>query len=261
MEQEGWIGSAAREALLAFQDQVIGKLSGVGLHALLRRSNPYLLRAIGLKDASEVIDRLLTDYLSASDQTVFGRTFIETLCSRVPGVEPSGITGIDFKKNNALICVKSGASWGNSSQWSALIADFLAAKRAYKTHPVAQEPECVLGVANGRGAKRTRRKALPFTEKRGQEFWGWLTGDNEFYLKIMRVIDDNAGEYTSKIEGIKRRLRQQFTKEFCGPGGEVHWGRLIKFVSESVPEKDGKVPREKAPLQMQLFEGVSSHEG
>ena len=68
------------EALIAkclqdFYIQRLQILKDLKLRYFLRRKNPYLFKAVGIQNAHEIILRVLTDYLSSSDETIFGEAF------------------------------------------------------------------------------------------------------------------------------------------------------------------------------------------
>jgi len=69
--------SIVSKSLADFYELRLQEVRKLTLGQLLRRKNPYLLRALELYRASEVVERLLTDYISASDETLFSVAFFE----------------------------------------------------------------------------------------------------------------------------------------------------------------------------------------
>lgn len=66
-----------KQCLEAFYTRRINNLSGLRLKDVLKRKNPCLLRAIGIRTASELVEYLLQMHTQASDETIFGETFVE----------------------------------------------------------------------------------------------------------------------------------------------------------------------------------------
>ena len=236
MTGDGWIDEAVRTGLTRFYATYSDAVNELELRPLLRKCNPWRLRALGLRDCTEVVQRLVEDHMSSSAESKFGNKFIETLVEMIPGVKPIPGGGIDFEKDGTLISVKSGSSWGNNDQWKSLVADATAALKMYKADPGKKEARFVLGIAVGRGSRTPRKQVFPFTELRGQKFWHWITDDPEAYQKIMDALDRLAGEYEEKRKAAISRLRQQMIIEFGLTGGIVDWKKLNAFVSAEIIE-------------------------
>ena len=64
------------EHLDNFYKARLQKIQTLNLRKKIIRKNPYLLRAVGTEKASEIIEYLLNSLLSASDETIFGNTFL-----------------------------------------------------------------------------------------------------------------------------------------------------------------------------------------
>jgi Type II restriction endonuclease EcoO109I len=235
MSGDEWIEGAVRTGLARFNATYADAVDKLELRPLLRKCNPWRLRALGLRDCAEVVRRLVDDHMSSSAESKFGSTFIETVFSMVPGVEPSGVEDIDFAKGKTLVSVKSGHNWGNNGQWSNLEATTTAALKRYRQHPGKKDADCILGIAVGRGARTRRRGVFPFKELRGQAFWAWASEDPEAYEKVMLAIDRLAGEYEERRDSALRRLRVDMQRSFGLDGGMVDWQKLNRFVSAELP--------------------------
>src|SRR6266571_69592 len=57
------------------------KLTGIALSDLLRKKNLYLLCATNGSSASKIVERMLAEYISSSDENIFGQTFLELIAS------------------------------------------------------------------------------------------------------------------------------------------------------------------------------------
>ena len=62
-----------KQCLEAFYTRRINNLSGLRLKDVLKRKNPYLLRAIGIRTASELVEYLLQMHTQASDRRFSAR--------------------------------------------------------------------------------------------------------------------------------------------------------------------------------------------
>nr|WP_255603479.1 PmeII family type II restriction endonuclease [Oscillochloris sp. ZM17-4] len=65
------------QLLDSFYAHRIQKLEGLKLANILKRKNPYRFCAIGMQEASEIVETLLQTYLSSSDEGIFSDVFFE----------------------------------------------------------------------------------------------------------------------------------------------------------------------------------------
>ncbi|CEK20052.1 PmeII family type II restriction endonuclease [Chthonomonas calidirosea] len=65
-----------RRCLDDFYSRRISNLSNLRLKELLKRKNPYLLRAMGLRTAGELVEHILLLHAQASDETIFRDAFV-----------------------------------------------------------------------------------------------------------------------------------------------------------------------------------------
>ena len=72
-------------ALSEFYTSLTNKLNKIKLKDILKKKNPYLYRAKGINDATMVINRILSAYISSSEETIFGNTFFEPIAIVVSG--------------------------------------------------------------------------------------------------------------------------------------------------------------------------------
>jgi hypothetical protein len=64
-----------------FYRQRLMKLTGVILSDLLRKKNLYLLCATSGSSVSKIVEKMLEEYISSSDESIFGDTFFESIVS------------------------------------------------------------------------------------------------------------------------------------------------------------------------------------
>jgi len=207
------------------------------LQGFLRRKNPYLFRALGIQKASEIVERVLADYISASDETIFGNIFFEPIARIASGGKASDAEGVDFviesEKRITAIALKSGPNIYNASQKKRQSQEFLAVRsRLYKLH---KQFDPILGHAYGR-LKTEPTKDRIYRDRSGQTFWTEITGDSDFYLKLVRLMKDvpaqHRKEYTPAWDAAINRFTAEFIRDFCSPDGSIDWEKLVQVVSE-----------------------------
>ena len=218
-----------------FYDRRIQKINKIKLRDTLRRKNPYLFRALGIQKASEIVERLLSDSLSSSDESIFGDAFFEPIARIVSGGTVSDAAGVDFvvETETAItsIAMKSGPNPYNAAQKSKQSLDFLAVRnRLYKMHK-AFDP--VLAHAYGR--RNSGNENLSYRDSSGQAFWQEMTGDPDFYLKLIRLMRDEPAkhrlEYQPKWDATVNRFTAEFIRDFCLPDGSIDWEKLTRLAS------------------------------
>jgi Type II restriction endonuclease EcoO109I len=65
--------------------QRLMKLTGITLSDLLREQNLYLLCATNGSSVSKMVEKLLEEYISSTDENIFGQTFMESIASIARG--------------------------------------------------------------------------------------------------------------------------------------------------------------------------------
>ena len=220
-----------------FYERRLQKVKKLKLQVFLRRKNPYLFRALGIQKASEIVERVLADYISASDETIFGNIFFEPIARIASGGKASDAEGVDFviesEKHITAIALKSGPNIYNASQKKRQSQEFLAVRsRLYKLH---KQFDPILGHAYGR-LKTEPTKDRIYRDRSGQTFWTEITGDSDFYLKLVRLMKDvpaqHRKEYTPAWDAAINRFTAEFIRDFCSPDGSIDWEKLVQVVSE-----------------------------
>lgn len=246
---EGELESLMSKCLRDFYERRIQKVKELKLRSSLHRKNPYLFRALGTRKASEIVERLLTDYISASDETIFGDAFFEPIARIASGGKVSDAAGVDIviesEERYTAVALKSGPNPYNSSQKRRQNDEFLAVRsRLYKIH---KRFDPVLGHAYGRVNKPNAN--FIYRDSSGQAFWREITGDPDFYLKLIRLMKDKPAkhrkEYAPEWDATINRFTAEFIKDFCFPDGKIDWEKLVRFVSEEKEHKPKKKKRSK----------------
>ena len=223
------------ELLDDFYKRRISKIQTLRLKDTLKRKNPYLFRAIGTQKASDIVEQILRAYISSSDEGIFGDAFFEPLAKFVSGGHVAPSEGVDIaietETTYKAIAVKSGTSVFNAQSKKRQAEDFRSL--ANRLRKIQKHFDPIVGYAYG---KKNQRKAdAEFRELAGQAFWEELTGDPDFYLKIIRLMKDypqkHLPEYQQAWDAAVNRFSREFIQEFCFEDGTIDWEKLTRFNS------------------------------
>ena len=229
------------KCLKDFYTQRLQILKELKLRYFLRRKNPYLFKAIGIQNAHEIILRILNDYLSSSDETIFGEAFFEPVARVASGAKVADGAGMDFiiesEKKITAVALKSGPNPFNSSAKKRQSQELQSARnRLFKTQ---KQFDAVLGHAYGRQNTKPTTERI-YRDSSGQAFWKEMTGDPDFYLKILRLMRDapleHRKEYLASHDAAINRFTAEFVTDFCFSDGRIDWEKLVRFVSEEKKE-------------------------
>ena len=225
-----------------FHDKRLEALEKLQLSDLLLK-NPYLFRSKNLVCAGDLVKSLLDAYLSSQEETLFG-DFLEGLAIYVAenalGGMKSGATGIDleFVKDGAryIVSIKSGPNWGNSSQVAKMQSDFTTATRVIRQGNAATNVIAVNGCCYGRDTNPDKGSYFKYC---GQDFWELISGDREFYTRIVEPLGHDAKrrnkDFAGQYGAVANRFTQQFIALFCGDTGAIDWDKLVQYSSASTP--------------------------
>lgn len=223
-----------KEKLNDFYTRRLEKLSSLELRKVLKRKNPYLFRAIGVEKASEFVELILQAYMSSSEETMFGDAFFEPLLKKVTNGIVAGAPGVDVAIETdcvyKAIAVKSGPSVFNAQsrkkqkdQFSELRSRLLKLQKQF---------DAVVGYCYGKLNKKT---GGDFRELAGQELWAEITGDEQFYLKIIHAMKDvpikHKVKYNKEWGKAVNRFSRDFLAEFSRTDGSIDWDKLVVFNS------------------------------
>ncbi|NJM94042.1 MAG: cytosolic protein [Cytophagales bacterium] len=229
------------ENIGTFHQKRIDSLDNLKLKTVLKRKNPYLFKAKHVLTAEQIIKGLTDAFISSNEETIFG-DWLEGLAifinQKVYGGWKSGITGIDleFDKDNIrfIVTIKSGPSWGNSSQIAKMKADFSTAAKTLRTSNSGLIILPVNGCCYGKDNHLDKGGYFKFC---GQEFWKFISGNENLYIDIIEPLGHKAREqHDHFIELYARTINKftrQFINEFCFDNGQIDWAKLVEFNSRS----------------------------
>jgi len=211
----------------------------VDFKKILEHKNPYLFKAKNILTAQDLIKGFLDAYLQSQEETLFGE-FIEGLaifvCNKIYSAKKSRLTGIDleFEKDNKIYIVeiKAGWNWGNSSQIRQLKINFNDAIKHFKSI-TDKEIIAVNGCCFGKKKNKNPDKD-GYLKICGQEFWQFITGEEDFYIEIMEPIGHKAKqkneEFIEAYSILINKFTLEFSTHFC-VDGKINWNKLLEFNS------------------------------
>ncbi len=215
--------------------QILGELKLDDLF----ETNPYLFLAKNTGVAAKLVIGLLENFLAASEAELFD-SFLVNLAKFVAGVASNGrkssIPGIDleFESNGVycLVAIKPNPDWGNSFQQDDLKYNFQQAVKQVKESRPNMPIQPVWGSCYGKAAT----SQLPYCLKvEGQNFWYFITQNEEFYVAIIERISCHLQAHNEFFNQQKsaaiNRFCLEFINRFCDKRGAIDWVKLVEFNS------------------------------
>lgn len=240
----------SEKVITPFYEIRIKGLNGLALNDVLKRKNPYLFKAKNIQTAEELVKYILDAFLSSQEETVFGNLMEELaifVCNKAFSgfkAEQGKFKSVDliFTKESKtyVVGIKSGPAWGNKDQVDRLKSNFKEAKKLLKASGVKTKIIAINGCIYGKDNKphkvdaRDREKS--YYKFCGQNFWELITGDIDFYQKIVVPIDKEVKKRDENFKKIYSAKINKLTKEFSGNylfnDGQINWEKIIDFISK-----------------------------
>ena len=217
----------------------LDKLQALKLMNLVKRKNPYLFKAKNINTAPDFVKTILDAYLSSQEEGIFGG-FLEGLaifiCSEVYGGQKSSAEGIDleFERDSIryIVQIKSGPNWGNSDQIKKMRDNFEKAKQTLGINTSLTNVIAVNGCCYGKDRKPDKDDYLKLC---GQQFWDFISGDENLYTDIIEPLGHRAKEKNEQFMLEYAKVINKFTSEFigtfCDTDGSILWEEIVKFNS------------------------------
>jgi hypothetical protein len=225
------------------------RLEGLGrlkLASVLKRKNPYLFKAKNIELAGELVKGIVDAFLSSQEETIFGN-LLEGFAIHVSHTLYGGFKSelksadLEFERDGVyyVVGIKSGTNWGNSDQVNRMRDNFKAARQILRGRGVAGEVIAVNGCIYGKDRRPFKAHAdreKQYYKYAGQEFWHFISGDDNLYQEIIRPIDEEARQkdetfkkaYAAKVN----EMTQDFANNFMTPENQIDWLKLIDYVSK-----------------------------
>ena len=214
---------------ITFTKPITQKLSELKMRDIVRRKNPYLYRASGVSTCDEFVNRAFTEYTSTIGENYFG-AFFESVARIVSGgVKPAsgGEIDLEVRHGNAayLYAIKSGPGGFNSSSEAKARTDLGHAERRLRQDRVTTHKK--MAFAYGR---RTTSFNDGVEKLASKEFWSELSGDEQFYKKLLDICAELAPLFESDVNTPYQRLLREAHELFCEDDG-IEWDKVIRIVS------------------------------
>ncbi|XWX04235.1 PmeII family type II restriction endonuclease [Aggregatilineales bacterium SYSU G02658] len=232
----------------SFYARRLKKLQDLSIEMLVSRKNPYLFRAKNLQIAGDLVKSAVDAFLSSQEETIFGSLmegFAVFVAQEMYGGKKSSYPSVDLEferlGNYFIVGIKSGIYWGNSDQINAMRRNFRTARYDLIERGIQLPIVAVNGCIYGRDANPLKSAATSdnvddtYYRYAGQDFWYFLTGDDDFYQKIVEPIGEKAHErdrafqtlYAAKVN----EMTILFSRRFVTPSGDLDWHKLVAYVS------------------------------
>ncbi len=222
-----------------FHQRRLENLQKLKLMDVIKRKNPYLFKAKNINTAQDFVKTILDAFLSSQEEGIFGG-FLEELaifiCAQVYGGQKSSAEGIDleFEKDSIryIVSIKSGPNWGNSSQVAKLRDNFRKAKRILNTNTSAANVVAVNGCCYGKDRRPDKGDYLKLC---GQQFWDFISDDDNLYTDIIEPLGHQAKErneqFMQEYAKVINKFTSEFIRTFCDADGSIVWEEIVTFNS------------------------------
>ncbi len=241
----------AEEVLTPFYENRLKSLNALCLYNILKRKNPYLFKAKNLELAGDFVKSIVDAFLSSQEETIFGNLlegFAIYVSHRLHNGFKSKFKSIDleFERDNTyyIVGIKSGVNWGNADQINTMKNNFKLAKETLRAKGITEEIIAVNGCMYGKDRNplknKSKNKVIKDVDKvyykyAGQDFWNFISGDDNLYQAIIVPIDRKAQEkdevfkkaYSAKINEMTQVFMSNFMRE-----NQIDWIKLIDYVSK-----------------------------
>lgn len=222
-----------------FYTQLIQGIDALDIKKIMSRKNPYLYRAKAMSSAAQIIDSVLAATVSSSEETIFGTCFFEPVATAASGGQKALAEGIDVMiqhdEINTIyaVAVKSGPNVFNNDSRKKQEQNFNAAARLAQQVRARYVP--IIGYGYGKKRTTGRGRPKPYIELAGKRFWAELTGEDDFYLQILRHMgmlpEEYLEQFTASYDRAANRLVREFSNMFCLEDGSIDWDALVEFNS------------------------------
>lgn len=234
----------SEHVMTSFYLKRLESLQKLKLHDVLKRKNPYLFKAKNVELAGDLAKGIVDAFLSSQEEGIFGNLlegFAIHVSQSVHGGFKSTRKSLDLefqtKKQYFIVGIKSGIHWGNSDQIAAMKNNFKKAREELRAAGIKKEIVAVNGCIYGKDATPLKRDDDPdkiYFKYAGQEFWKFISGDDDLYRQIIIPIDKESklkdetfrAAYNAKVHELTLEFSLNFLAE-----GQIDWVKLIDYVS------------------------------
>ena len=213
----------------------LNKIRQLRVTQLLQRKNPYLFIARRTTTPRELADQLVRASLSSSEETMFGQTLEDIavdICAVAFAGQKSTASGIDLEftrdETRYIVAIKSGPSWGNSSQIAKMRTDFRRAIQVVRQGNRQLRVEAVNGCCYGRANtdKGDYRKVC------GAAFWELISGERDLFARLIPALADAAANgYGEAVERLTDDVEAELRRDWCVADETIDWPSVVAMNS------------------------------
>lgn len=215
----------------AFHEARRQRIGRIGVRDLLRKKNPYLFIARGADTPRELARALVDATLSSFEETMFGQTLEDIaidVCEAAFGGRKSAAPGIDleFERDGRryLVAIKSGPSWGNSSQVAKMRDDFRRAISVVRQGRRSLDIQAINGCCYG--APDTDRG--DYRKVCGAAFRELVSGETDLFGRLADSLRRaSANGHNAAIEALTERIADELADGWCDEAGRLDWPRVV----------------------------------
>ncbi len=217
----------------------IASLKQLKLSRLLQR-NPYLFGSKDILIAWDLMEDLLTRFLTSSEDKYF-TNFLKGLAffvaDKTCNARKSAMPGVDLEFVNHgtyyIVSVKSGLNWENSSRHRKFVQGLGKATSQVRQEQVTLAVQPVLGICYGK--MHTTNTPDGYLKVVGRNFWYLISESETLYTDIIEPIGYRIREYIDTFDlrdsGILNRFTKEFMEKFCNDTGTIDWLKVVTFNS------------------------------
>ncbi len=175
MYDEKAIIETMAKSLGLFYASLIARINELHIKDVMKRKNPYLYKAKAMQSAAEIVESVLSAYVSSSEETIFGNYFFEPIAIAASGGNKALAEGIDImvhdKEANTITAyaVKSGTAVFNADSKKRQEQNFLAAGKL--AQQAKARYEAIIGYGYGKKKDTGRGAPRIYQELAGKAFW------------------------------------------------------------------------------------------
>ncbi|MDX2242904.1 MAG: PmeII family type II restriction endonuclease [Leptolyngbyaceae cyanobacterium bins.302] len=237
-----------------FYEKRFDKLKKLKLKNVLKRKNPYLFKAKNIELAGEFVKSIVDAYLSSQEETIFGNLleyFAVFVSSTLYNGFKSDLNSVDleFERDGYyyIVGIKSGTNWGNSDQINRMKDNFKRARIILREKGISGEIVAVNGCMYGKDSnplkdKKKFKKTIIDEEPdkiyykyAGQDFWSFISGDDNLYQQIVVPIDKEAKRKDELFKATYAAKVNEMTADFTNYfmiNHQIDWVKLVDYVSK-----------------------------
>lgn len=244
-EYQHYYDYLAEHVITPFYNVRLEGLRKLKLKDVLKRKNPYLFKAKNIELAGDFVKGIVDAHLVSQEETIFGN-YLEGFAIYVSHFLHGGFKStlksldLEFERDGIyyIVGIKSGTNWGNADQINKMRDNFKFARQTLRERGVAGEIVAVNGCIYGKDRSPLKINTDPdktYYKYAGQEFWTFVSSDENLYREIIVPIDEEARQKSEVFKEAYADKINEMTAEFVigfMTDHKIDWVKLIDFVSK-----------------------------